>query len=368
MYESLYSFSGKPFQLTPDPRFFYRSRNHQRALAYMRYGIQQGQGFIVITGDVGTGKSTLVGILFRELEKQNLTAAKIVSTNIKETDLLRMVAAGFGLPFERATKATLLKRLEEHFKACRDEGRRVLLVVDECQNIPARSLEELRMLSNFEYQGEPLLQTFLLGQREFRSTMRSKGFEQLRQRVIAAYHLKPLDATETRRYIEHRLKKVGWVDDPHIEDEVFAGIHRFTDGVPRRINTLCDRLLLNASLDEKHVITTEELETVSSEIELEYGEPAEDEPLQAREVRAAGGAAAAATPAPEVEKLEQRLVAMQNAVESLSRSVAAQVMAQQQGYYARQERRGLSPWAIALGVLGALLLAGGVGAFLLLRS
>ncbi|MEQ8496645.1 MAG: AAA family ATPase, partial [Gammaproteobacteria bacterium] len=218
MYESFFGLTSKPFTLNPDPRFFFRSAGHKRALAYMRYGLQQEQGFIVVTGDVGTGKTMLVNNLFREIEDQALVAAKIVSSNVKDVDLLRLIAAEFDVPFESSSKASLLHDLEHFFKQCRDEGKRVLLVIDEAQNLPRSALEELRMLSNFDYQGLPLVQSFLLGQREFRGIMRAPGLEQLRQRVIAAYHLKPLSHEEVKSYIEHRMRKAGWANDPVIEE------------------------------------------------------------------------------------------------------------------------------------------------------
>ena len=175
MYEHYYRLTAKPFQLSPDPRFFFSSRGHKRALSYLRYGLKQGEGFIVVTGDVGTGKSTLVGALFQTLAKENVVGTQIVTTQMGASDLLRMVAAGFGLPYERATKASLVSRLEEFFRGCAQDGRRTLLVVDEAQGLPHKSIEELRMLSNFQYNGRSLLQTFLLGQREFRTTMRSNS-------------------------------------------------------------------------------------------------------------------------------------------------------------------------------------------------
>ena len=191
-----------------------------------------------------------------------------------------MVAASFGLAYQRVGKATLLTSLESFFRACVREGKRVLLVVDEAQNLPRRSIEELRMLSNFQLDGRALLQSFLLGQREFRSTMRSEGFEQLRQRVIAAYHLKPLRFDETRGYIEHRLLTAGWQGDPLITDETYDGIYKFTEGVPRRINTLCDRLLLFGCLEELHTIDFEALKAVSQDIiEEQTGGDIEPEPL-----------------------------------------------------------------------------------------
>ena len=271
MYEAFYNLSAKPFQLSPDPRFFFNSKGHKRALAYLRYGIKQGEGFIIVTGNVGTGKTTLVSALFQGLAKENIVATQIVTTQMRADDLLRMVAAGFGLAYEHVGKAALLRHLEAFFRSCVEEGKRVLLVVDEAQGLPRNSIEELRMLSNFQMGGKSLLQSFLLGQREFRNTMRSPGFEQLRQRVIAAYHLKPLDSEETRAYIEHRLRTVGWDDDPHITEEAFAEIYRFTEGVPRRINTLCDRLMLFAYLEELHTINHDALAAVTEDIIEEHG-------------------------------------------------------------------------------------------------
>ena len=177
MYEKFYNLNVKPFRLSPDPRFFFSSAGHKRALSYLRYGLNQGEGFIIITGDVGTGKTLLVSTLFQLLPKENVIGTHIVTTQIQADDLLRMVAAGYGLPYESISKAALLRSLESYFLACIQEGKRVLLVVDECQGLPREAIEELRMLSNFQMKGEPLVQSFLLGQREFRTTMRSEGFD-----------------------------------------------------------------------------------------------------------------------------------------------------------------------------------------------
>jgi general secretion pathway protein A len=247
------------------------SSGHKRALAYLRYGIKQGEGFIIVTGNVGTGKSTLVSILFKLLAKENVVATQIVKTQMSGDDLLRMVAAAFVLPYQRVTKAALLKGIEEFCLACKVEGKRALLVVVEAQGLPPKAIEELRMLSNFQSDGRSLIQSFLLGQREFRQTMRSKGFEQLRQRVIAAYHLKPLDSAETHQYISHRLKTAGWANDPSFADGVSEGIFEFTEGVPRRINTLCDRLMLFGYLEGLQEIDSEAFTSVTQDIIEKHG-------------------------------------------------------------------------------------------------
>lgn len=266
MYREFYNFTGKPFQLTPDHRFFYESDGHKRALSYLLYGIKAQEGFIVITGDVGTGKTTLLNALSDELENKHIVTAKVVTTQVQEDDLLRVVAAEFGLAYDGISKAVLLKNLETFFRQLAHEGKRALLLVDEAQNLPPRSIEELRMLSNYQMDNRALLQSFLLGQREFRATMRLPQFEQLRQRVIAAYHLKPMNREETEGYIQHRLETVGWVGNPLFTEEAFDGIYEHTKGIPRKINVFCDRLLLCASLEDSNEINKDILDMVGEDL------------------------------------------------------------------------------------------------------
>ena len=269
MYEAFYRFQAKPFQLSPDPRFFFSSRGHRRAMAYLVYGVHQGEGFIVITGEIGAGKTMLATTLAHNLASRNLVLAKVVSTNLEADDMVRMVAASFGLPQENS-KSALLNAVEQFLLACHRQGKRALLVVDESQNLPARSVEELRMLSNFVCADKPLLQTFLLGQPEFRKTLQSPAMEQLRQRVIASCHLGPMSGTDTEAYIVHRLQTVGWRADPSFSREAFAAIHQHAGGIPRKINILCDRLLLMGRLDEKHAITVTEVAAVINELQQEF--------------------------------------------------------------------------------------------------
>ena len=270
MYDSFFKLTGKPFQLNPDPSFFYGSRGHKRAMAYLEYGLHQSEGFIVITGEIGAGKTTIVRSLLEQLDSNRVVAANLVSTQIDASDILRMVAAAFGVPGRNLDKAGLLLALETFLVSVAAAGKRALLIVDEAQNLTPAAVEELRMLSNFQLEDHALLQSFLVGQPEFRDIMQSGDMQQLRQRVIASYHLGPLDSQETRAYIEHRLSHVGWNQDPIFVDGAFSVIYSYTGGIPRRINTLCDRLLLGAYLADRHSISEADVREVIDELQEEF--------------------------------------------------------------------------------------------------
>lgn len=274
MYESFFKLRGKPFQLNPDPAFFFGSRGHRRAMAYLEYGLHQNEGFIVVTGEIGAGKTTLVRSLLEHLDPDRVVAGNLVSTQLDENDILRMVAAAFGVPSRSLDKAGLLLALETYFVSLAAAGKRALLIIDEAQNLGRHALEELRMLSNFQLEDHALVQSFLVGQPEFRDIMQGPQMQQLRQRVIASYHLGPLDATETQGYIEHRLEHVGWQRDPVFDADAFRMIYAWSGGVPRRINTLCDRLLLAAYLGDKHVIGEADVQDVVAELREEFAPPA----------------------------------------------------------------------------------------------
>jgi general secretion pathway protein A len=202
MYTDHYGLSAPPFQLTPDPGFWFESGTHKKAMTYLGYGLAQGEGFIVVTGDIGAGKTTLTGHLMDTIDPARVAAVRIVSTQVEGDDMLRLVAQGYGLPTEGVEKAQLLDRIERHLLETGRGGRRALLVIDEAQALPTSALEELRMLSNFQAGGHALMQIFLLGQPEFRDRLASAaGLEQLRQRVIATHHLDPMEAAETRGYL-----------------------------------------------------------------------------------------------------------------------------------------------------------------------
>ncbi|MDX3899780.1 MAG: XrtA-associated ATPase [Sphingobium sp.] len=266
MYDQFYALQGRPFQLTPDPHFYFESATHRKALSYLGYGLAQGEGFIVITGDIGAGKTTLVGHLMATIDPARLTAVKIVSTQVEGDDMLRLAAQGFGLPTDAAPKAQLLQRMEGFLHAQARAGRRSLLIVDEAQNLSVSAIEELRMLSNFQLGGQSLLQIFLLGQPEFRDLLQSPDLEQLRQRVIATHHLDPMMASEIEPYIVHRLSLVGWSGNPRLTDAAYAAIYRATGGVPRRVNVLTSRVLLMGAIDQLGVIDADVVDQVAAEM------------------------------------------------------------------------------------------------------
>jgi general secretion pathway protein A len=269
MYEDFYKLTSKPFQLTPNPRFYFGSQGHEKAMAYLRYGLHQGEGFIVITGDVGTGKTTLLGYLLSQLDSTKYVTARLVTTQLEADDTLRMLASAFGIDTRGADKATLLQAFERFLLEQHRRGKRMLVLVDEVQNLPMRSLEELRMLSNFQMNDVAPIQFVLLGQPQFQSMIASDDLMQLRQRVIASFHLGPLSPDETRSYIEHRLQLVNWRSDPLLTDDAYARIHHHAGGVPRRINVLCDRLLLGGLLEELHEIDGRMVDSVASEMSSE---------------------------------------------------------------------------------------------------
>jgi general secretion pathway protein A len=281
MYDQFYGLQGRPFQLTPDPHFYFESATHRKALSYLGYGLAQGEGFIVITGDIGAGKTTLVGHLMSTIDPVRLTAVKIVSTQVGGDDMLRLAAQAFGIPADGASKAELLHRVEGFLYAQARTGRRTLLIVDEAQNLAVTALEELRMLSNFQLGGQALLQIFLLGQPEFRDLLASPHLEQLRQRVIATHHLEPMLADEIEPYIVHRLSLVGWNGSPSFTPAAFDAIYDATGGVPRRVNALASRVLLMGAIDQMAVIDAPVIEAVVSDIGVDADARPEAAPLTA---------------------------------------------------------------------------------------
>ncbi|MBO9623599.1 MAG: AAA family ATPase [Sphingomonas sp.] len=284
MYDDQYGLTGRPFQLTPDPHFWFDTATHRKAMAYLGYGLSQGEGFVVITGDPGAGKTTLVGHLLSEIDRERLNVIKIVSSQIGADDLLRIVCAGLNVDATGASKAAMLAAIERGLHAIARSGRRTLLIVDEAQALPVDSLEELRMLSNFQAGGYALLQIFLLGQPEFRLALQEPRLDQLRQRVIAMHHLEPMEASEVEPYLMHRLSCVGWRGRPRFAPDAMAAMHRWSGGIPRRLNQLASRVLLFGAVEGIDTFGGPEVAAVIADMESD--------------LRAGARPAPAPTPAP----------------------------------------------------------------------
>jgi putative secretion ATPase (PEP-CTERM system associated) len=252
MFDQFYGLDARPFQLTPDPAFYFESLTHRKALSYLGYGLAQGEGFVVITGEVGAGKSTLVAHLMATIDPERLTAAQVVTSALDGEEIVHVVARAFGLEVEGHDKATALGMIEQFLQDEARAGRRCLLIVDESQNLEVTAIEELRMLSNFQLGAHPLLQTLLLGQPEFRTLLLdSPELEQLRQRVIATHHLEAMQPGEVQAYVEHRMNRAGWNGRPSFDEHLFAEIHAATGGIPRRINQVVNRLLLLGAVEQR---------------------------------------------------------------------------------------------------------------------
>jgi len=269
MYESYYGFNERPFQLSPDPRFFFATNHHQRALSYLQYGLDQGEGFIVITGPIGTGKTTIARNLLSSIGDKNIVAAQLVTTKLSPDELLELVAAEFKIPLKGNSKAEALRSIEAFLITLHKQGKRALLIVDEAQNLPSETVEELRMLSNFQLDDKPLIQSFLLGQEELKDIIQAPNMEQFRQRIIASAHLKPLSVEEVKNYVNHRLQQAGYEKVSLFSDNAFELIHKKTLGVPRKINIFVDRLLLFGFLEELTCIDIDNINDVAEEMSVE---------------------------------------------------------------------------------------------------
>ena len=322
MYIEHFGLTGQPFQLTPDARFWFESRTHKKAMAYLGYGLAQGEGFIVITGEIGAGKSTLAAHLQDSIDRARLNAVSLVSTQVEGDDMLRLAAQGLGVAVRGVEKAALLDAVEQRLDEEVRAGKRNLLIVDEAQNLSISALEELRMLSNFQVRGRALLQILLLGQPEFREKLASPSLEQLRQRVIATHHLEAMGADELLAYMLHRLSLVGWQGKPDFDADAFDAIHASTGGIPRRVNKLANRLLLHAAVGNLERIEADDVRAVAAELEADAATPqplslaSDERVLPLRSSRPS--LAAVETPAPIIQQvpvadpeLERRIAALE---------------------------------------------------------
>jgi general secretion pathway protein A len=250
MYTPYYGFREKPFALSPDPRFLFLSASHREVLGHLVYGIEQGEGFMAISGEVGTGKTTLCRTLLRRLGSES-EVAFIFNPTLTPLELLKAINSEFELSTFGNSRPELTDVLNTFLLEKRSEGRGVLLIVDEAQNLSTETLEQLRLLSNLETETSKLLQIVLLGQPELDEKLATKELRQLRQRISVWWHLGPLDAAETREYVRHRLRVAGALERPIFTDAALRAVHQISRGVPRVVNLLCDRALLAGYADQK---------------------------------------------------------------------------------------------------------------------
>ncbi|PIQ84107.1 MAG: ATPase [Candidatus Omnitrophica bacterium CG11_big_fil_rev_8_21_14_0_20_63_9] len=273
MYESFFGLKEKPFSMTPDPRYFYPSAKHTDALNHMVYAIEERRGFVVITGEIGSGKTTLSRVLFQKLDRRTKTAV-IRNTQLSAKDLVAQTLDELEIPYKpSSTKAGLINALNEFLVEQLGTDSNVVLLIDEAQNLKPNVLEEVRMLSNLETEREKLIQIILMGQPELKSKLWLKELTQLRQRVTLHYHLAPLDEPESAAYITHRLHVAGANGTPLFSSSALPKIFQYTQGVPRLINGLCDRALLTGYVNESKTIDAGIIAEVAGELPSLTDEP-----------------------------------------------------------------------------------------------
>ncbi len=273
-----YSFTAEPFRLTPDHRMRFRHPSYQKVKTYIEYTVHSRDGFIMITGESGTGKTTLINDLLDNLPTKNLVTARLDSIHLESEELLRMVAFSFGLDSEAVGKTTLFRNITQFLTEQSNRGKKGLLIIDEGQALSFSALEELRLLSNIQDSDGPLLQVILVGQEKLLDIMRSPSMAQLHQRMIAACHLDPLASDQIEAYIKYRLRKVGWAGDPELREDMFPLIYEFSHGIPRRINLICKRLLLNGYIQEKHSLSIEHVQNSIKDLREEKLVPPDHDP------------------------------------------------------------------------------------------
>jgi general secretion pathway protein A len=265
MYTEFFGLNEKPFSLTPDPRFLFLSESHREALAHLLYGIEQGEGFIAVTGEVGTGKTTLCRTLLQRLSSDT-EVAFVFNPILSGYELLRAVSNEFGLITEGYSRADLNDQLNQFLLQTSRANRRALLIVDESQNLDPATLEELRLLSNLETSSSKLIQIVLFGQPELDDMLDSRELRQLRQRITVRWALSPLNAAETRDYVRHRLKIAGCRECNIFTDKALREVQRRAGGIPRLINVLCDRAMLAGYTNRAPIMEPKTIDRAAREI------------------------------------------------------------------------------------------------------
>lgn len=296
MYLDYYGLTEAPFRLTPDADFLFMSRAHARAKAYMDYTVLSRDGFVVVTGEIGAGKTTLINKLVAELPRDVLVA-KIFQTQLNETEFLQAVLTEFGAERFGTGKVELLNQINDFLIDMYRQNRRVLLIIDEAQNLSDKVLEEVRLLSGLETNKDKLLSIILAGQPELAQVVDSPRFEQLAQRVRLRFHLGALSLSETKEYIRHRLRVAGAGEREIVADDAFPLIYEYTGGIPRLINSMCDMALLTAYVDERQVVDEDVIRASSDELGWV---PFRDRPTQRARRAESTNQAVMATPPPTV--------------------------------------------------------------------
>ena len=261
MYTEFYGFREKPFNLTPDPGFLYMSSKHRMALTYLEYALMDGIGFVLLTGEIGAGKTTIIRKLLTQL-RNNIEIAVIFNTNVSSEQLLEMILQEFDLEPSERGKAVHLDMLNQFLISKYSQDQRVVLIMDEAQNLSQEALEEIRMISNLQSDKDALLQLVLVGQPGLQAKLRHPSLAQLRQRIGVSYHLAPLSAEETREYVVHRLQKSGAQNNGLFLPEAMECIFHHSGGIPRAINILCDAALVYGYADELRTIDKQVIERV----------------------------------------------------------------------------------------------------------
>jgi type II secretory pathway predicted ATPase ExeA len=279
MYESFYRLQTNPFRLTPDSKFCFSHSGYKLAREYLEYALKSGDGFVMLTGRPGTGKTTLVESFLAALDMSAMKAARIAASNIEPEDLLRAVAYAYDIEIEGHNKAALRHHIQRFFEKQVRAGWRILLIIDEAQDLPRSALQELRLLADLQSGPRQLLQLFLVGQEQLCEQISAPEMDHFQQRVIANYHLVPLDLKESRDYVEYRLRQAGWQGDPELSGAAVVDIYRYSRGVPRHINKLCNRLLLLGYGKGIHTLDSKDVQVITDEMDAEQLRPIETEQL-----------------------------------------------------------------------------------------
>jgi general secretion pathway protein A len=326
MYESFYGLKEKPFNLNPDPDYLYMSPGHENVYSHLEYAIQESKGFVVVTGEVGSGKTTLINYLLRKIP-QAIHVGILNNTFVQPQELLRMICQEFDLPYEDSEKTALLTRFYNYLLEQYARRERVILIIDEAQNLPEKSLEEIRMLSNLESEKHHLIQMILVGQPQLKEKLQRKRLEQFVQRVTVYCHLDALDEDQVEGYIRHRFKVAGAQNPDLFNPDAIKAIHKHSRGIPRLINTICDSALVYGYADDASVIGSDLIEAVAQARNLgAKGDDRESFPEEEEKIVALPADSAAANQAMEdrIRMLEEKIVSQAQDILMIRQSLQAQ--------------------------------------------